>query len=99
MPWDSATVSAAVISDAFQHKVTVSIPGWEGVEKGSKSENLPLNIDFAACGKQGARHSNLAATPGRRLLQNQAIHSVLILILKVCGTLTFYCLFSSWAMA
>jgi len=78
MPWDSVTVSAAVISDAFQHKVTVSIPGWEGVEKGSKSENLPLNIDFAACGKQGAHHTILPAILRRRLLQNQATNPVLI---------------------
>lgn len=57
MPWDSATVSAAVISNAFQHDVTVPVYGWEGVEKGSKSENLPWDIDFAACGKQDAHHS------------------------------------------
>jgi len=39
-------------------------PGWEGVEKGSKSENLPQNSDFATCGKQGAHHSSTSATPG-----------------------------------
>jgi hypothetical protein len=37
---------------------------WEGVEKGSKSENLPLNMDFATCGKQGAGHSISPARKG-----------------------------------
>jgi len=46
--------------------------GWEGVKKGSKSENLPLKMDFAVCGKQAACQTNPPARKRRRLLQNQA---------------------------
>ncbi len=44
---------------------------WEGVKKGSKSENLPLKLDFATCGKREAHQMILPAPKRRHLLQNQ----------------------------